>query len=450
MIFCLILKNIWGFIKMSDLATPEQLKDTEYKPPFGQAVALGIQHVLAMFAGNVTVPIIIAGAAGLAGGDKVFLIQMAMVFAGVATLIQTIGFGPVGARLPIVQGTSFAFIPVMIPIVKTAGIGAVFGATIVGGIFHFLIGTFIGKLRRFLPPLVTGIVVMSIGLALIPVGIKYAAGGAGPFIKDFGAWYHLTLAAVVIVTTLGVKFCFKGFLSGAAVLVGLVVGYLVAIAMGMVNFGGIEKAGWFALPNPTHFEITFTASAIIAMCLMTLVSAVETVGDISGVTKGGAGREPTDKELSGGTMADGLGTAIAGFFGAMPNTSYSQNVGLVALTGMMSRYVVTCGAVFLILAGLIPKFGALVASIPNAVIGGAAIIMFGMIVSAGLSLLSAINMNRRNMVIIALSLGIGLGIAAVPKAIGIFPADLKLLLTSGLFTSALVAIVLNMVLPEED
>lgn len=435
---------------MNDLATAEQLKDPDYKPPLGQATVLGIQHVLAMFAGNVTVPIIIAGVAGLSGGDKVFLIQMAMVFAGLATLIQTIGIGPVGARLPIVQGTSFAFIPVMIPIVKTAGIGAVFGAAIVGGIFHFCIGTFIGKLRKYLPPIVTGIVVMSIGLALIPVGIKYAAGGAGPFIKDFGAWYHLTLAMIVIVVTIGIKFWFKGFASAAAVLIGLIVGYLVAIPMGMVNFAQVGAAAWFALPDPTHFTLQFNIAAIIAMCLMTLVSAVETVGDISGITKGGADREATDKEIAGGTMADGLGTAIAGFFGAMPNTSYSQNVGLIALTGMMSRYVVTCGAVFLVLAGLVPKIGAVISVMPNAVLGGAAIIMFGMIAGAGLKLLNDVNMNRRNMVIVALSLGIGLGLATVPKAVGIFPAEIKMLLVSGLFVSALVAITLNIILPEED
>ena len=218
----------------------------------------------------------------------------------------------------------------------------------------------------------------------------------------------------------------------------------------MVNFAAVGNAAWFALPDPTHFGFTFNAAAIVAMCLMTLVSAVETVGDISGITKGGADREPTDKELAGGTMADGLGTAIAGFFGAMPNTSYSQNVGLIALTGMMSRFVVTCGAVFLILAGLIPKVGAVISVMPNAVLGGAAIIMFGMIVGAGLKLMNEVNMNRRNMVIVALSLGIGLGLASVPKAVGIFPAELKMLLVSGLFVSALVAIVLNIVLPEED
>ena len=433
---------------MTDATLTERLRDPDYRPPIAQAVPLGIQHVLAMFAGNVTVPIIISGAAGLAGGDKVFLIQMSMLIAGVATLIQTIGLGPVGARLPIVQGTSFAFIPVMIPIVKSAGLGALFGATIIGGIFHFLIGTVVGRFRRFLPPLVSGIVVMSIGLALVPVGIRYAAGGAGP-VPDFGAWYHLVLALLVIVVTLVVKFSFKGFTSAAAVLFGLVAGYLVAIPMGMVDFGRVGAAGWFSIPQPLKFGLDINAAAVVGMCLMAIVSAIETVGDISGITKGGANREATDKEIAGGTMADGLGTAIAGFFGAMPNTSYSQNVGLVALTGMMSRHVVTWGALFLVVAGLIPKIGAIIAAMPNAVLGGAAIIMFGMIVSAGLRLLAEVTLNRRNMVIIALSLGIGLGLASVPAAVEILPKTVQILLVSGLLPAAAIAVTLNLILPEE-
>ena len=427
----------------------EKLRDPDYAPPLVQAVPLGIQHVLAMFAGNVTVPIIIAGIAGLAGADKVFLIQAAMLVAGVATLFQTIGFGPVGARLPIVQGTSFAFIPVMIPIVKGAGLGALFGATLVGGLFHFLIGTFIGRIRGILPPLVTGIVVLSIGLSLIPVGIKYAAGGAH-MPPDFGALHHWGLAILVILVTLGIKFMTRGFASAAAILAGLVVGYLVAIPFGLVDFARVGSAAWFALPEPMKYGLDFNIAAIIAMCLMSVVSAIETVGDISGITKGGADREATDKELSGGTMADGLGTAIGGLFGAMPNTSYSQNVGLVALTGMMSRHVVTCGAIFLILAGLVPKIGAVIAAMPNAVLGGAAIVMFGMIAGAGLKLLSDVAMNRRNMVIIALSLGIGLGLKSVPEAVAGLPGSVNVLLTSGLLPAAFVAIVLNLLLPQEE
>ena len=345
---------------MSDttLGTPEQLRDTEYRPPLAKAVPLGIQHVLAMFASNVTPAIIVSLAAGFAFGsaDMVYLIQMAMVFAGVATLLQTIGVGPVGARLPVVQGTSFAFIPVMIPVVKGAGLGALFGGVVIGGVFHFLLGTVIGRIRGWLPPLVTGIVVLSIGLALIPVGIKYAAGGV-PLIgkPEFGSLQHWGLALVVIVITLGLKFFTRGMVSTAAVLIGLVAGYVVAIVLGMVGFGRVADAAWFAVPDPLRYGFEINAAAVIGMCLMAVVSAIETVGDISGITKGGAGREATDREIAGGTMADGLGSAVAGLFGGLPNTSFSQNVGLVSMTGVMSRYVVTLGAVFLILAGHGPQ-----------------------------------------------------------------------------------------------
>ncbi|WP_421783501.1 uracil-xanthine permease family protein [Kiloniella litopenaei] len=426
----------------------ETLKDPDYYPPLKEAVPLGLQHVLAMFAGNVTVPIIIAGVAGLSGGDKIFLIQTAMFVAGIATLMQTIGIGPIGARLPIVQGTSFAFIPIMIPIVKTAGLGALFASAAIGGVFHFILGTFIGRIRGILPPLVTGIVVLSIGLALIPVGIKYAAGGAGK-VPDFGAWYHIFLAVLVMVVTLGVKFMTKGFLSASAVLIGLIVGYLVAIPMGMIDFGRVASAGWFSLPSLLQYGFEINTAAVLGMLLVSVVSAIETVGDISGITTGGAGREATDKELSGGTMADGLGTAVGALFGAMPNTSYSQNVGLVALTGVMSRHVVTCGAIFLIVAGLFPKIGAVISVMPNAVLGGASIIMFGMIAGAGLKLLSMTALTRRDMVIIAVSLGIGLGLKSVPEAVAAMPETAKILLTSGLVPAAFLAIVLNLILPKD-
>jgi len=401
-----------------------------------------------MFAGNVTVPIIIAGVAGLSGGDKIFLIQTAMFVAGIATLMQTIGIGPIGARLPIVQGTSFAFIPIMIPIVKTAGLGALFASAAIGGVFHFFLGTFIGRIRGILPPLVTGIVVLSIGLALIPVGIKYAAGGAGK-VPDFGAWHHIFLATLVIVVTLSVKFMTKGFLSASAVLIGLIVGYLVAIPMGMVDFGRVAAAGWFSVPSLLQYGFEINTAAVLGMLLVSVVSAIETVGDISGITTGGAGREATDKELAGGTMADGLGTAVGALFGAMPNTSYSQNVGLVALTGVMSRHVVTCGAIFLIVAGLFPKIGAVISVMPNAVLGGASIIMFGMIAGAGLKLLSMTALTRRDMVIIAVSLGIGLGLKSVPEAVAAMPATAKILLTSGLVPAAFLAIILNLIIPKD-
>jgi xanthine permease len=437
-------------------ASKEDLKDPNYTPPLQEAVPLGIQHILAMFVSNFTPAIIIAGAAGFGFGsadpsNMIYMIQMAMVFSGIATLFQTIGAGPVGARLPIVQGTSFAFIPVMIPIVKGAGMAALMGGIIVGGIFHFLLGTVIGKIRNWLPPLVTGTIVLLIGLALVEVGIKYAAGGVPLIGKEgFGAMNHWGLALVVIVVTLGLKFFTKGMLSTAAVLIGLIAGCIVAWLIGDMNFGKVAGAAWFSMPNPMHFGVEFNIAAIIAMCLMGFVSAIETVGDVSGITKGGAGREATDKEVSGATMADGVGSALAGVFGALPNTSFSQNVGLISMTGVMSRHVVTIGAIFLIIAGLIPKVGAVISSMPISVLGGGVIVMFGMVAAAGVNMLSDVKWNRRNMLIFAVSVSLGLGLQLVPEALQHLPATAKVLMTSGLLPAAILAIVLNMVLPEED
>ncbi|WP_420547279.1 uracil-xanthine permease family protein [Curvivirga sp.] len=438
---------------MIEGTSKSDLQNPDYTPPLQQAVPLGIQHVLAMFASNVTPAIIISLAAGFAFGsaEMVYMIQMVMVFAGIATLIQTVGLGPIGAKLPIVQGTSFAFIPVMIPVVKTAGMAALFGGVVIGGIFHFFLGTVIGRIRNALPPLVTGIVVLTIGLSLIPVGIKYAAGGVPLMGKpEFGTWEHWSLALIVILVTLGLKFFSKGMLSTAAVLVGLVVGYLVAIPMGMVNFGKVGGAEWFAVPSPLQFGFEINAAAIIGMCLMGIVSAIETVGDISGITKGGANREATDKEIAGGTMADGVGTALAGLFGGLPNTSFSQNVGLVSMTGVMSRHVVSFGAIFLIIGGLIPKFGAVISSMPTAVLGGGVIVMFGMVASAGINMLSEVNWNRRNMLILAVSMSAGLGLQAVPEALQHLPSTMKILMTSGLLPSAFLAVILNLILPKHE
>ncbi len=431
----------------------ENLRDPDYVPPLAQAIPLGIQHVLAMFVSNFTPAIIIAGAAGFAfgGADMVYMIQMSMLFAGIATLLQTVTLGQIGAKLPIMQGTSFAFIPVMIPVVKGAGMGALFGGIVIGGIIHFILGFFIGRIKGWLPPLVTGLVVIAIGLALIPTGIKYAAGGVPLMGKEaFGGLNHWFLALVVIVVSLGLKFFARGMLSTAAVLLGLIAGYLVAIPMGMVNFDRVANAAWFAIPEPFKYGFEINLGAILAISLMCVVSAIETVGDVSGITKGGADREPTAKELKGATFADGLGSAFAGLFGGLPNTSFSQNVGLIALTGIMSRFVVTIGAIFLIICGLIPKVGALVSAMPTAVLGGGVIIMFGMVVSAGISMLSSVTWNSRNMSILAISLTVGLGLQAVPSALQHVPGTLKVLLTSGLLPVAFLAIILNLVLPEGD
>ena len=436
------------------IGTSEQLKDPNHEIPLGPRTALGIQHVLAMFASNVTPSIIIAGAAGFAfgGEDMVYLVQMAMLFAGVATLFQTIGFGPIGARLPVMQGTSFAFVPIMIGIVKTSGMAALFGAVIVAGLFHTFLGSVIGRIRHWFPPLVTGIVITAIGLALLPVGIKYASGGAAAFQMNAPEWGDFSrwgLALVVIFVALGFKFFTRGTMSSAAILIGLIAGYVVGYLTGAVNFGGVAKAAWFAVPQPFKYGVEFSAFAIIGMCLMSLVSAIETVGDISGIAKGGANREATDKELSGGTYADGFGSFISGLFGGLPNTSFSQNVGLISMTGVMSRSVVTLGALFLIACGLIPKVGAVVAAMPISVLGGGVIVMFGMVVSAGINMLSDVHWNRRNMIILAMSLSVGLGIQAVPKSMQHLPDSFEMLMVSGLLPAAAISVVLNLLIPKD-
>lgn len=441
------------------MSTAADLRNPDYTPPLTQAVPLGLQHILAMFVSNITPAIIIAGAAGFgfgtAGmGDMIYMIQMSMFFAGVATLFQTIGIGPMGARLPIVQGTSFAFIPIMIPLVAGQGVegmAALMGGILIGGIVQGFLGTVINKIRNWLPPLVTGLIILMIGLALIKVGIEYAAGGVPAKGKpEFGSLINWFMAIVVIVATLYFKFFTKGLLSTGAAFLGIIVGYLVALAMGEVSFDNVGNAAWIMIPDPLHFGISFEFAPIVGCILLGFVSAIETVGDVSGITKGGAGREATDKEIAGATYADGFGSAISGVFGALPNTSFSQNVGLIAMTGVMSRHVVTIGALFLILAGLVPKVGAIISTIPIEVLGGSVIVMFGMVAAAGVSMLSDVVWNRRSMLIFAISLSVGLGLQLVPEALQHLPSTLKVLLTTGLLPSAMLAIILNLVLPDID
>ena len=392
------------------------------KLPLNKSIPLGIQHVLAMFAGNITVPIIVAGVFGQTPEQKIFLIQMALFVAGVATIIQTVGYKEIGARLPIVQGTSFAFIPIMLPF-KAAGLGAVFTAAFIGGIFQIFIGKVLKPIRHLFPPLVTGIVVLMIGFSLLKVGFMYAGGGGWLMNNKpeiFANANHLTVAASVFI--------------------------------GMVNYGKIASASWFAFPMPLQYGIDFVPGAIILMLFMSVVTTIETIGDISATTMGGAKREATDKEISGGIMADGVGTAFGAIFNAMPNTSYSQNAGLVAFTGVVSRHVGTIAGIVLVLMGLFPKLGGIIAAMPESVIGGAAIIMFGMIVAAGIKLISRAEMDQRNLLILALSLSFGIGMSLLPdfvKNIPDFGISLKLLLTTGLIPAGLLAFALNAIMAKK-
>lgn len=422
--------------------------DVNAMPPLGRAIPLGIQHVLAMFVSNVTVPIIIAGAAGLSEAQTTLMIQAAMFVAGVATLVQSLGLGPIGARLPIVMGTSFGFVPVLIPIVVGMGVPTALGAALCGGVAMALVGLFLPYVRFLFPPVVTGTFVIMIGTLLMPVGFAYIGGGFGA--PDFGSLHHLLLAGLVLVVTVGLHQFGRGIWSEMSPLAGLVAGFIAAMAFGYVDFSTVANADWFSLPVPFAIGLEFHLAAILPVVLLAVVTCAESIGDIVGTTVGGANREPTEKELSGGVMADGLSSVFAAIFNAYPQISFSQNVGIVALTGVVSRYVVAIGGIFLVIAGLLPKLGAVVSGIPNAVLGGAVLIMFGMIASAGIKMLSGIEFNKRNMLIVALSLATAIGLPAQEGLYSVYSENVQAIIESGLIPGAIIAIVLNLILPRNE
>ncbi|MET3618016.1 NCS2 family nucleobase:cation symporter-2 [Peptoniphilus olsenii] len=422
--------------------------DVDGVPELREAIPLGLQHVFAMFLGNITVCMIIAGICGITGHDLVLLVQSAMFIAGVSTLMQTHPIGKTGAKLPVVMGASFGFLTTNIAIANAFGFPALLGATLVGGIFCTVLGYFLKHIRKFFPSIVTGTVVLTIGLSLLPTGINSLAGGAGS--PDFGSLKNWGVGLIVLILTVVLNQKGKGAVKTSSILISIIIGYIVAIFAGMVDFTPVKEAAWFALPTPFHFGIEFKAGAIIPMLIMFIVTAVETVGDVSGITVGGAGREATEDELSGSVIANGLSSVFAAIFNGMPTTSFSQNVGMVAFTKIMSRFVVACGAIFLILAGLLPKLGAIVSTIPHPVIGGASLIIFSQITLTGIDILTQKPLTDRSKLIIGLSLVFGMGLSSVPAAMEYFPEALKLIFGgSGIVIACLTAILLNILISED-
>jgi NCS2 family nucleobase:cation symporter-2 len=463
------------------MKTNVQLEPSAYefdaKMPLRQAIPLGLQHVLAMFVGNLTPILIITGACGLSGGEfadlQVTLLQNAMLVAGIVTLVQLFAIGPVGGKVPIIMGTSSGFIGVFNSVAASMGggvlaYGAIMGASIIGGLFETVLGFFLKPLRKFFPSVVTGTVVLSIGLSLISVGVNSFGGGSSA--KDFGSLENLLLALLVMVVILAVKHGTKGFFSSSSILVGIVVGYIAAAVMALflpttgitaegveytkawvLNWDKVAQAAWFEVPKIVPVTIVFDLRAILPVLIMFIVTAVETVGDISGVIVGGMGREATDSELSGGVMCDGLGSSFAALFGVLPNTSFSQNVGLVSMTKVVNRTALGTGAVFLILCGLIPKLGALVSIMPQSVLGGAAVMMFSSIVISGIQLITKEPLTPRNLSIVSVALGLGYGMGANSSVLAGLPQAVQLIFGgSGIVPAAVVAILLNILLPKDE
>ncbi len=452
-------------------ATPYDFKG---RIPLRHAIPLGIQHVLAMFVGNLTPLMIICGVCGITANDQalyVTLLQNAMLVAGLVTLVQLFSIGPIGGKVPIIMGTSSGFLGVMRSVAATMGggvigYGAILGASIIGGVFEMVLGFFIKPLRKLFPPVVTGTVVLAIGLSLISVGVNSFAGGSGA--KDFGSWENLLVGFVVLVVIVVLKHFTKGITSTSSILIGIIFGYILCAILGavlpttgvdaegaeftkawVINWSKIGASAWISVPKILPVKPVFEAGAIIPICIMFIVTAVETIGDTAGCIEGGMGREATDSELSGAVTCDGLGSSFAALFGVLPNTSFSQNVGLVAMTKVVNRFALSMGAIFLVLCGLSPKLAAVVSIMPQSVLGGAAVMMFSTIAISGIQLITKYGVTNRIITIVSVALGVGYGLGATAGAISGLGSSVNLVFGgSGIVPAALLAIILNLIIPE--
>ena len=356
-------------------------------PPMKQVVPLGLQHVVAAIVGVITPAILVSNAVGLEVADKTLLIQVSLLITAIATLVQVFGLWRVGAKLPVVMGVSFAYVPTLLALANGYhDLGVILGAQIVGGCVAILFGIFVKQLRVFFPPMVTGTVIFTIGLSLYPTAVKYMAGGAGA--ADFGSWQNWLVAVITLAVVIFCNNFTKGVTKLASILMGIIVGYLVALCFGMVDFSSVGAAGIVAVPVPFKFGIKFVPAACVSMAVMYIVNSVQTIGDLTSTTLGGLDREPTDRELSGGIVCQGAASVVGAFFGGLPTASYSQNVGIVTVNRVVNRVVFGFAAVVLLIAGFVPKFSALLTTIPQCVIGGATISVFATITMTGIRMIS--------------------------------------------------------------
>lgn len=415
--------------------------------PVAKAIPFGLQHVLAMFVANITPIIIVAGAAGLSSQQSAALIQCAMLIAGIGTIIQLYPVWRIGSKMPIVMGISFTFVSILCFIAIEYGYNAVVGAVLIGGLVEGVLGLFAKYWRKVITPVVAASVVTAIGFSLLNVGAYSFGGGNGS--PDFGSASNLLLGAVTLVTCLVFNILAKAHYKQLSVLVGLIVGYIFAIFLGKVDFSAVATSGIIALPEFLPFKPEFNLNAIISVILIFLVSATETIGDTSALAVSGLDREATEKEISGSIACDGFISSISALFGCMPITSFSQNVGLVAMTKVVNRFTILMGAIIMVLAGLFPAFGALLATLPEPVLGGCTLIMFGSIVVSGLHMLAKCGYNQRNMIIVALSLSVGIGFTQVPEIFAICPEIVRNVLAENCVAVVFImALVLNLVLPK--
>ena len=416
--------------------------------PVAQAIPFGLQHVLAMFVSNITPIIILASIVGVDPALQGALIQNCMIIAGIGTLVQLYPVWKVGSGLPIVMGISFTFLSLAIFIGTTMGMGTLMGAVIIGGLVEGVLGLFVKYWIRIVPPIVAATVVTAIGFSLLPIGANSFAGGQGA--SDFGAAHNWIVGSVTLLTCLLCQVFGKGFLRSLSVLVGLIVGYILSLFMGMVDFSAINGAGFISIPKFLPFKPEFNLGAILSIVAIYMVSATETIGDTSALCSGALKRQPTDKELGGSIACDGFVSTISGLFGCTPITSFSQNIGLAAMSGVVNRFAIATGAAIMIIGGIFPAVGLTLTTIPQAVLGGCTIMMFGSILFAGFGMMAKCGFGNRNMIIASLSLSVGLGFTSASQMFNIFPDIVKTFFAENCVAVVFVlAVVLNLILPKE-
>ena len=434
-------------------------------PPLGMSISLALQHLVAMIVGCVTPAIIIANALGLPQSERVLLIQVSLVMSAVTTLIELFPIGgKLGSGLPVMFGISFAYLPSMQAIVGGGGdIATIAGAMVVGGIVAAVVGVFVKKIRRFFPPIITGTVVFTIGLSLYPTAINYMAGGAGNTYEVVvlrkgltsalvhGSWQNWAVAAFTLIVVMVMSNKGKGICKLAAIMLGMIAGYIVAAVFGMVDLSEVRDAAWFSLPQFMHFGIKFEFSACIALALLFAINAIQAIGDLTATTVGGLNREPTDQELQGGIVTYGLTNVLSAFFGSLPTATYSQNVGIVTTNKVVNRVVFALAGGFLLLAGLIPKFSAILTTIPQCVLGGATITVFSTIAMTGMKLIASETISPRNTTIVGLSAALGVGISQSSSALSQFPESITIIFgKTPVVIATIMAVLLNLILPQEN
>lgn len=448
---------------ISTISNRELLFQFRGTPPLGASISLAMQHLVAMIVGCVTPPIMIAGVAGLGQTDRVLLIQASLVMSAVCTLIQLFPIGKYfGSGLPVILGVSFAYVPTMQAIAGSGGgIAAITGAMLVGGVVAILVGIFVKKIRLLFPPVITGTVVFTIGLSLYPTAINYMAGGTANTAEAvaakgltpalvYGSWQNWVIAVLTLAAVMVLNNHAKGVCKLASILIGMLLGYAAAFCFGMVSFADVGAAAWFSLPKPLHFGLTFNAPACIALGLLFAINSIQAIGDFTATTVGGLDRQPTDQELQGGIIAYGVGNILTAFCGGLPTATFSQNVGIVTTNKVVNRTVFTLAGGFLLLAGVSPKFAALLTTIPQCVLGGATVTVFSTIAMTGMKLIASQDLTARNTTIVGLSAALGVGISQASGALSQFPESFTMIFgKSPVIIATLMAVLLNLILPKE-